>query len=96
LAVRLQVEGAKAVAERVVDTVIIEHGTRPVADLFEALAPRSVNLGQIDVPNLLRLGQQSARPNRDGQFELYRVGDAVASRNIHAAILDSVRLCSAI
>jgi 2,4-dienoyl-CoA reductase-like NADH-dependent reductase (Old Yellow Enzyme family)/thioredoxin reductase len=96
LAVRLRVDGATAVAERVVDAVVIEHGTKPVADLFEALVPRSVNLGQIDVPNLLRLGPQSARPNRDGRFELYRVGDAVASRNIHAALLDSVRLCSAI
>jgi hypothetical protein len=27
---------------------------------------------------------------------IYRVGDAVSSRNIHAAILDSVRLCSAL
>ena len=96
LVARLQVEGATAVAERVVDTVVIEHGTRPVADLFDALVPQSVNLGQIDVPNLLRLGEQSVRPNPEGRFELYRVGDAVASRNIHAAILDSVRLCSAI
>jgi hypothetical protein len=96
LVVRLQVEGAKAVAERVVDAVIIEHGTLPVGELFDALVPRSVNLGQIDVPDLLRLRQQSARPNREGRFELYRVGDAVASRNIHAAILDSVRLCSAV
>jgi len=96
LVARLQVEGATAVAERVVDTVVVENGTSPVADLFEALVPRSVNLGQIDVPNLLRLGPQSARPNPEGQFELYRVGDAVASRNIHAAILDSVRLCSAL
>jgi hypothetical protein len=26
---------------------------------------------------------------------LFRVGDAVASRNIHAAIYDSLRLCQA-
>jgi hypothetical protein len=84
------------VAERVVDAVVIEHGTQPVTDLFDALLPLSVNLGQIDVPNLLRLGQQSVRPNPEGRFELYRVGDAVASRNIHAAVLDSFRLCSAI
>jgi 2,4-dienoyl-CoA reductase-like NADH-dependent reductase (Old Yellow Enzyme family) len=96
LAVRIQVEGAKSVSERVVDTVIIEHGTVPVADVFDALAPRSVNLGQIDVPDLLRRRPQSARPNPEGRFELYRVGDAVASRNIHAAVLDSLRLCSAI
>ena len=31
--------------------------------------------------------------NRGGEFQLFRVGDAVASRNIHAAIYDSLRLC---
>ncbi len=31
--------------------------------------------------------------NPDGRFQLFRVGDAVASRNIHAAIYDSLRLC---
>ena len=32
----------------------------------------------------------------DGRYravELHRIGDAVASRNIHAAILDALRLC---
>ena len=96
LVVRLQVEGAESVAERVVDSVVIEHGTQPVADLFDALVPRSVNLGRIDVPSLLRLQEQTATPNEGGEFTLYRVGDAVASRNVHAAVLDSFRLCSAI
>jgi hypothetical protein len=31
-----------------------------------------------------------------GRFVVYRIGDAVASRNIHAAILDAYRLCNAI
>jgi hypothetical protein len=31
--------------------------------------------------------------NRKGSYSLFRVGDAVASRDIHAAILDSLRLC---
>ena len=31
--------------------------------------------------------------NRDGRFQLFRVGDAVSSRNIHAALYDSLRLC---
>ena len=96
LVVRLQVEGAKSVAERVVDSVVIEHGTQPITDLFDALVPRSVNLGRIDVPSLLRLREQTATPNEGGEFTLYRVGDAVASRNVHAAVLDSFRLCSAI
>jgi len=27
------------------------------------------------------------------RFELHRIGDAVASRNIHAAVYDALRLC---
>jgi N-methyl-L-proline demethylase len=94
--VRLQVEGATTVAERTVDTVVIEHGTVPDPELFDALTARSVNLGEIVIPDLLALRPQSARHNPDGSFELYRIGDAVASRNIHAAILDAYRLCNAI
>ncbi len=96
LAVRLQVEGAKTVTERLVDTVVIEHGTVPDPELFEALVGRSVNLGEIVVSDLLARRPQSARHHPDGEFELYRVGDSVASRNIHAAILDSYRLCCSI
>ncbi len=32
----------------------------------------------------------------DGRFQLYRVGDAVSSRNIHAAVYDALRLCLAV
>ena len=32
----------------------------------------------------------------DGRFQLFRIGDAVTSRNIHAAVYDALRLCSAI
>ena len=45
-----------------------------------------------DVSDLLALRPQSAVHNRDGSFVVYRIGDAVASRNIHAAILDAYRL----
>jgi hypothetical protein len=31
--------------------------------------------------------------NPDGRFRLYRIGDAVAARNVHAAIYDALRLC---
>jgi hypothetical protein len=31
--------------------------------------------------------------NPEGRFQRFRVGDAIASRNIHAAIYDSLRLC---
>jgi len=31
--------------------------------------------------------------NPEGRFRLYRIGDAVSSRNVHAAIYDALRLC---
>jgi hypothetical protein len=96
LLARLQVEGAKAATERVVDTVVVEHGTEPDNELYEALLPGSVNLGQIAIRELLARSPQPATANPDGRYALYRVGDAVASRNIHAAILDAYRLCLAI
>ena len=83
-------------SERTVDTVVIEHGTVPDPELFDALTARSVNLGEIVPTDLLALRPQSARHNPEGTFELYRIGDAVASRNIPAAILDAHRLCNAI
>ena len=77
--------------ERVVDRVVVEHGTLPVADLFFALKGRSVNRGQIDLDALVT-GQP--QPWSDGAgFALYRIGDATAGRNIHAAIYDALRLC---
>jgi len=96
LRARLQVEGAKLATERIVDAVVVEHGTAPDNDLYDALLPGSVNLGQIAIKELLARSPQPATANPDGNYALYRVGDAVASRNIHAAILDSYRLCCAI
>jgi hypothetical protein len=31
-------------------------------------------------------------PNPEGRFQLFRIGDAVAARNTHAAIYDALRL----
>jgi len=90
------VDGARRAIERCVDTIVIEHGTLPVTDLYDALVDASVNRGEINTKELLALSPQSSIHNSDGRFRIYRVGDAVSSRNIHAAILDSFRLCSAI
>jgi hypothetical protein len=35
---------------------------------------------------------QQLERNADGKFKLFRIGDAVSSRNIHAAIYDALRL----
>jgi 2,4-dienoyl-CoA reductase-like NADH-dependent reductase (Old Yellow Enzyme family)/glycine/D-amino acid oxidase-like deaminating enzyme len=79
--------------ERAVDQVVIEHGTVPDDDLYFALKPHSRNLGEVDLEALVAGRPQAIESNPDGRFQLFRVGDAVASRNIHAAIYDSLRLC---
>jgi hypothetical protein len=38
-------------------------------------------------------GEAQPSMSNGGGHNLFRVGDAVASRNIHASILDSRRLC---
>ena len=75
---------------REVDIVIAECGTEPVADLFHGLKPHSVNLGVADLAATL---SASPQPVPGQGLRLYRVGDAVAGRDIHAALLDSRRLC---
>lgn len=96
LAVALQVEGARTTRTRIVDTVVIEHGTTPDTGLYESLVPRSINGGETDFTDLIALRPQSVASNPNGDFVLHRIGDAVASRNIHAAILHAYRLCNAI
>jgi dimethylglycine catabolism A len=79
--------------ERMVDQVVAEHGTLPNDELFRALKPHSSNLGELDMRALVEGRPQAMRHNEDGAFQLFRVGDAWTSRNIHAAIYDSLRLC---
>lgn len=93
LAVVLRDEYSHREEQRVVDQVVAEHGTLPHDELYFALKPLSRNHGQIDIRALVRGQPQQVVHNQDGKFQLFRVGDAVASRNIHAAIFDSLRLC---
>jgi hypothetical protein len=76
--------------ERRADHIIIEHGTVPLDELYQALRAGAANQGITDIPALVA-GEPQPVPE-DG-LALYRVGDAVASRNIHAAIYDARRLC---
>ena len=39
-----------------------------------------------------RAGRQTVATNPDGRYRLFRIGDAVAGRNIHAAVYDALRL----
>jgi len=78
--------------ERLVDQVVVENATSPLDDLYFALKEQSTNRGEIDYPALTEGRPQNLRTNPDGRFQLFRIGDAVASRNIHAAIYDALRL----
>jgi 2,4-dienoyl-CoA reductase-like NADH-dependent reductase (Old Yellow Enzyme family) len=86
-------EFANREVERVVDQVIIETGTNPLDDLYFDLVPDSTNLGELDHQAFIRLQPQTVTTNPEGRFQLFRIGDAVASRNIHAAVYDAQRLC---
>ncbi|WP_323718581.1 N-methyl-L-proline N-demethylase HpbA [Paracoccus aminovorans] len=78
--------------ERIVDQVVVNHGTRPLDELYFDLKPLSSNLGEVDYEALTTGGLQEVRKNPEGRFCLYRIGDAVAARNTHAAIYDALRL----
>jgi 2,4-dienoyl-CoA reductase-like NADH-dependent reductase (Old Yellow Enzyme family)/thioredoxin reductase len=78
--------------ERRVDQIVINHGTLPNDELYFALKPLSVNLGEVDYDRLAGGLPQMIRANPRGAFQLFRIGDAVASRNTHAAIYDALRL----
>jgi NADPH-dependent 2,4-dienoyl-CoA reductase/sulfur reductase-like enzyme len=81
------------VEERLVDQIIGEHGTLPNDELYFGLKSHSTNRGEVDPWALREARPQQVVTNPTGKFVLYRVGDAVAGRNIHAAIYDSLRLC---
>lgn len=75
--------------ERMVDQIVVNHGTLPLDDLYQALRPLSGNKGAVDHAALLAGVPQ---PRSAAGFALFRIGDAVAARNTHAAIYDALRL----
>ena len=77
--------------EREAEQIVVEHGTVPVDGLYKELCGEAANAGVTNLDALLA-GAPQPESERDG-YALYRVGDAVTSRNIHAAIYDSLRLC---
>jgi 2,4-dienoyl-CoA reductase-like NADH-dependent reductase (Old Yellow Enzyme family)/thioredoxin reductase len=79
--------------ERRVDRVVVEHGTLAADELYFALKPASLNHGRVDYRRLIAgNGEVFPAVNPAGSFTLYRIGDAVTSRNIHAAVYDAARL----
>lgn len=76
-----------------VDQVIVDMGTIPDNELFEALRGGSDNDGITDIDALIHLRPQPRTQAASETYELHRIGDAQASRNVHAAIYDAFRLC---
>ena len=78
---------------RLVDQVVVEHGTLPLDDLYFGLKDASINRGEVDYKALVAGAPQAITRNPQGLYRLLRIGDAVQSRNVHAAIYDALRLC---
>jgi N-methyl-L-proline demethylase len=78
--------------ERRVDQVVVNHGTRPLDDIYFELRDASSNRGEVDYEALVAGRPQSVVRNPEGRYQLFRIGDAVAARNTHAAIYDALRL----
>jgi 2,4-dienoyl-CoA reductase-like NADH-dependent reductase (Old Yellow Enzyme family)/thioredoxin reductase len=78
--------------QRVVDQIVVNQGTIPLDELYFELKPRSSNLGETSYDQLLDGKPQSVIRNPEGRFQLFRIGDAVAARNTHAAIYDGLRI----
>jgi hypothetical protein len=74
------------------DQVVVNYGTLPLDDLYFDLKPLSSNEGAMDYDALIAGQPQTLDRNAEGSFKLFRIGDAVSARNIHAAIYDALRL----
>lgn len=78
---------------KIVDQVVVEHGTLPLEEVYLDLKDGAINCGEVDYQALINGKPQTVVRNPQGKYRLYRIGDAVSSRNIHAAIYDALRLC---
>jgi 2,4-dienoyl-CoA reductase-like NADH-dependent reductase (Old Yellow Enzyme family)/thioredoxin reductase len=77
---------------RRVDQIVVNHGTRPLDELYFELQPLATNEGAVEYMDLIAGNVQQVVTNPQGRFQLFRIGDAVSSRNTHAAIYDALRL----
>ena len=85
-------EYGEAIDELRVERVVAELGTDPVDELFHELKAVSSNCGVTDVDALKAGHAQPGLERPPAGMLLYRIGDAVASRDVHAAMLDALRL----
>ena len=92
LEVELGSEQSKHRTCRLVDCVVVDHGTYALDELYFELKEASSNRGAVDYGALMEGRKQSLVRNPEGTYQLFRIGDAVSSRNVHAAVYDALRL----
>lgn len=80
------------IKEKSYDQIVVNHGTIPMDEIYFDLKPMSLNFGELDHQAFIDGEPQRIATNADGKFQLFRIGDAVAARNTHAAIYDALRL----
>ncbi len=78
------------------DQVVVERGTYPLDEVFQELRNDAINKGVTDIDALLQVRSQPFENGEEGGYRLYRVGDAVSSRSLHAALLDAFRISVAL
>ncbi len=76
--------------EIITDQVVLETGTDPLAEVFFELREGAANKGITDVDAMANWAPQPQHQNQN--YTLHRLGDAVTSRSIHAALLEAYRL----
>ncbi|MEH6497409.1 MAG: NADH:flavin oxidoreductase [Pseudomonas marincola] len=74
------------------DQVVVNYGTLPLDEIYFELKPLSTNGGAVDHDALIAGRPQTMVRKQPGNFQLFRIGDAVSARNTHAAIFDALRL----
>lgn len=82
----------KELQEETFDSVLIDQGVEPDTELVDHLAPRAKTR---DVPDNDAMVENRSQPttNPNGKYQLLRIGDALMSRDAHAAIYEARRLC---
>ncbi len=74
------------------DQIFLNYGVKPLDELYFNLVSFSKNEGEVNYTKFINGETQNIIKNKNNKFNLYRIGDAVSSRNIHAAIYDALRL----
>ncbi|MFL2543193.1 MAG: FAD-dependent oxidoreductase, partial [Alphaproteobacteria bacterium] len=74
------------------DQIFLNYGVKPLDELYFNLVSFSKNEGAVNYTKFIKGEIQNIIKNKNNKFNLYRIGDAVSSRNIHAAIYDALRL----